>query len=144
MPATAALQTARNRNIFAPVRPRTIQCEISRGPAPLSARELQELVDGLDAEANWQINALASAGMIRLRKGETLFRVGDRFTSLYAIRSGSFKTMLLAEDGYEQVAGYHMSGEIIGIGGIGTGCHGCRAVALEDTDVCMLPFERID
>lgn len=52
--------------------------------------------------------------------------------------------MLLAEDGYEQVAGLHMSGEIIGIGGIGTGCHGCQAVALEDTGVCTLPFECID
>jgi CRP/FNR family transcriptional regulator len=118
--------------------------EIRRGLVPFSARELHELVEGLDAEANRQLNALASARTIRLRKGETLFRGGDRFTSLYAIRSGSFKTVLLAEDGCEQVAGYHMSGEIIGIGGIGIGCHGCQAVALEGTDVCTLPFERID
>ena len=144
MPAAAALQTASSRKAFAPVQPRTMLREVSGGGVPFSAPELRELVEGLDAEANRQLDALASARMIRLRKGETLFRAGDRFTSLYVIRSGSFKTVLLAEDGYEQVAGYHMSAEIIGIGGIGTGCHGCQAVAVEDTCVCTLPFERID
>ena len=129
---------------FASARPRAIPRKISRGRVSFSAPELQELAEGLDVEAKRQLNALASARMIRFCKGETLFRVGERFTSLYAIRSGSVKTVLLAEDGYEQVVGYHMSGEIIGIGGVGTGCHGCQAVALEYTDVCMLPCEHID
>jgi CRP/FNR family transcriptional regulator len=80
----------------------------------------------------------------RLRRGEILFRTGDRFTSLYAIRCGSCKTVLLAEDGHDQVAGYHMSGEIIGTGGIGTGSHGCQAVALEDTEIWVLQFERLE
>ena len=51
---------------------------------------------------------------------------------------------MLAEDGREQVSGYHMLGDIVGLDGIGTDRHGCQAVALEDTDVCVLPFERIE
>src|SRR6185312_10387773 len=81
---------------------------------------------------------------IRLRKGETLFRAGDRFTSLYAIRSGSCKTVSLTEDGHDQVSGYHMSGEIIGTDGIGTDRYSGQAVALEDTEVCVLPFGRLE
>jgi CRP/FNR family transcriptional regulator len=52
-------------------------------------------------------------------------------------------TVLLSEDGREQVAGYHLLGEIIGTDGVGADVHGCRAVSLEDTEVCVLPFERL-
>ena len=52
--------------------------------------------------------------------------------------------MSLSENGYDQVAGYHMAGEIIGTDGIGNDTHGCQAVALEDTEVCALPFTRIE
>ena len=81
---------------------------------------------------------------VRLKKGETLFRPGDKFTALYAIRSGSCKTVALLEDGHEQIAGYHMSGDIIGSDGIGTDRYGCQAVALEDTEFCALPFDRLE
>ena len=101
------------------------------------------LAEGLDAECTLQFNELVTA-RIRLRKSDTLFRAGDRFTSLYAIRSGSFKTVSLSEDGHGQVSGYHMSGEVIGTDGIGTDHHGCEAVALEDTEVCPLPFDRME
>jgi CRP/FNR family transcriptional regulator len=84
------------------------------------------------------------ASRVRLRNGETLFRTGDRFTCLYWIRSGSFKTVSLLEEGYDQIGGYHMSGEIIGTDGIGSDSHGCQAVALEDSEVWTLPFERIE
>jgi CRP/FNR family transcriptional regulator len=104
--------------------------------------QIQFLLEGLDAEAIRHIDELMSE-RIRLRKGETLFRTRDRFTSLYAIGSGSFKTVLLSEDGQEQVAGYHMPGEIIGTDGVGIDSHGCQAVALEDTEVSVLPFERL-
>jgi CRP/FNR family transcriptional regulator len=57
---------------------------------------------------------------------------------------GSLKTTVLAEDGREQVAGYHMLGDIIGLDGIGTDRHGCQAVALEDTEVCVMPFDRLE
>jgi CRP/FNR family transcriptional regulator, anaerobic regulatory protein len=63
---------------------------------------------------------------------------------LYAIRIGSCKTTVLAEDGREQIAGYHMLGDIIGLDGIASERHGCEAVALEDTEVCVLPFDRLE
>jgi len=80
---------------------------------------------------------------VRYRKGDTIFRIGDPFTALYAIRSGSCKTMLLTIDGEDQIAGYHMSGEIVGMDGLQTRAHGCQAVALEDIELCVLPFERM-
>ncbi len=107
-----------------------------------SMRELC-LPMGLEPEDLKQVDALLGA-RIKLKKGETLYRAGEAFTALYAIRIGSLKTTVLAEDGREQVAGYHMLGDIVGLDGIGADRHGCQAIALEDTDVCVLPFERIE
>ena len=101
------------------------------------------LGEGLDPQALSQVDQLI-AGRTRLRKGETLFRAGERFTSLYAIRSGSFKTISLTEDGQDQVAGYHMPGEIIGTDGISNDRYACQAVALEDTEACVMPFDRLE
>jgi CRP/FNR family transcriptional regulator len=98
---------------------------------------------GLGADDLKQIDALLGT-RIKLRKGEALYRVGESFTALYAVRMGSLKTTVLAEDGREQLSGYHMMGDVIGLDGIGTESHGCQAVALEDTEVCVLPFERIE
>jgi CRP/FNR family transcriptional regulator len=79
-----------------------------------------------------------------VKRGEHLFRVGEPFDSLYAARSGFFKTKLLLEDGREQVTGFHMAGELMGMDGIGTERHTCDAVALEDSEVCVIPFERLE
>jgi CRP/FNR family transcriptional regulator len=80
----------------------------------------------------------------RLQKGETLFRAGDRFNALYSIRSGSCKTVLLTEDGREQVSAYYIRGEYLGVDGIGAATHNCEAIALEDTEVCVLPFAHFE
>ncbi|HET7833563.1 MAG TPA: fumarate/nitrate reduction transcriptional regulator Fnr [Gallionella sp.] len=77
-------------------------------------------------------------------RGAYLYRSGDRFQSLYAIHSGSFKTQVLHEDGREQVTGFQMIGEIIGLDAISTDHHTCEAVALEDSEVCDLPFTRLE
>jgi CRP/FNR family transcriptional regulator len=98
---------------------------------------------GLEPEAMRQLDALVTS-RLRLKKGDALYRTGAAFTSLYAIRLGSCKTTILAEDGHEQIAGYHMLGDVIGLDGIGGGRHGCEAVALEDTEVCALPFNRLE
>jgi len=81
---------------------------------------------------------------IRMHKGDTLFRAGEKFTALYAIRSGSCKTVLPGEDGHYQVAGYHMAGDVLGTDGIAADTHDCEAVALEDMEVCAIPFDRIE
>jgi CRP/FNR family transcriptional regulator len=79
----------------------------------------------------------------RVKRGALLFRAGDPFTSLYAIRTGFFKTCVTAPDGRDQVTGFQMSGEIIGLDGIVNDRHTCDAVALEDAEVCVMPFDRI-
>jgi CRP/FNR family transcriptional regulator len=73
-----------------------------------------------------------------------LFRNGDKFNALYAIRTGFFKTRVSAEDGRDQVTGFQMAGEIIGLDGIVSDHHTCDAVALEDAEVCVMPFDRIE
>ncbi len=73
-------------------------------------------------------------------RGEMLFRAGDDFQSLYAVRTGFFKTCVSSEDGRDQVTGFQMAGELLGLDGIGTEKHTCDAVALEDSQVCVIPF----
>jgi len=79
-----------------------------------------------------------------VKRGSALFRAGDTFTALYAVRSGFLKTTVSSEDGQTQVTGFQMAGEIVGLDGIATDLHTCDAIALEDTEVCALPFERIE
>ena len=98
---------------------------------------------GLDADNVQKVDALINT-RLKLKKGDAAYRAGDPFHSLYAVRLGSLKTTVLAEDGREQVAGYHILGDLVGMDGIGTQRHGCQAIALEDTEVCVLPFERLE
>lgn len=79
-----------------------------------------------------------------LKRGELLFRAGDRFESLYAVRTGFFKTRISAEDGRDQVTGFQMAGELLGLDGISTDRHTCDAVALEDSQVCQIPYGRLE
>ena len=65
----------------------------------------------------------------KVARGDNLFRNGDKFNALYAIRTGFFKTRISAEDGRDQVTGFQMAGEIIGLDGIVSDHHTCDAVA---------------
>jgi len=77
----------------------------------------------------------------RLRRGECLYRSGDRFTSLYGVRYGFFKSVSRLDDSRDQVTGYSIAGEVMGVDGIGPERHGCTTVALEDSEVCVIPFD---
>ena len=79
-----------------------------------------------------------------VKRWASLFHNGEKFTSLYAIRTGFFKTTVNTEDGRDQVTGFQMAGEIIGLDGIVNELHTCDAIALEDAEVCVLPFDRIE
>lgn len=79
-----------------------------------------------------------------IKRGATLFRSGEKFNALYAIRTGFFKTTVSTDDGREQVTGFQMAGEIIGLDGIVNDVHTCDAVALEDAEVCIMPFDRLE
>ncbi|TXT27021.1 MAG: CRP/FNR family transcriptional regulator anaerobic regulatory protein [Gallionellaceae bacterium] len=78
------------------------------------------------------------------QRGGFLYRSGAKFQSLYAIRTGFFKTQVLHEDGREQVTGFQMAGEIIGMDAISSDAHACDAIALEDSEVCEIPFSRME
>ena len=79
-----------------------------------------------------------------VHRGEHLFRAGEPFQSIYAVRSGSVKTYTVSEDGGEQVTGFHLPGELFGLDAINAGRHPCSAVALEATSVCEVPFDRLE
>jgi CRP/FNR family transcriptional regulator len=80
----------------------------------------------------------------RLKRGVSLYRAGDEFSSLYAVRSGFFKTVQTLEDGRDQVTGFNMAGELMGMDGIGSEAHVLNAVALEDSEVCVIPYARLE
>ena len=80
---------------------------------------------------------------VRVRRGEHLYRSGDAFTCLYGVRNGFFKCSGLLENGRDQVTGFSMAGEVLGMDGIGPEQHTCNAVALEDSDVCAIPFAEL-
>ncbi len=84
------------------------------------------------------------ATRIKVKQGSNLFSHGDPFTSLYAIRTGFFKTSISTEDGREQVTGFQMAGEIVGLDGIVNDHHTCNAIALEDAEVCVMPFANVE
>lgn len=77
-----------------------------------------------------------------LRRGEPLYQTGESFRSIYAIRSGSIKTSIIADDGRVQVTGFHVAGEVLGLDAIITRRYNCEATALETSSVCEVPFAR--
>ena len=79
-----------------------------------------------------------------IQRGDQLFASGDKFRSIYAVRSGSLKTSVLTEDGREQVTGFFLPGEIVGLDAIGTDEHTCTARALETTGVCEIPYDELE
>lgn len=77
-------------------------------------------------------------------RGGALFRSGDGFEALYAVRTGFFKTCISSEDGRDQVTGFQMAGELLGLDGISTDRHSCDSVALEDSQVCVIPYAQLE
>lgn len=79
-----------------------------------------------------------------VQKGEYLYHMGDPFKAVYAVRSGSFKTFTNSHDGEEQVIGFYLPGELMGLDAISANHHICSARALETTSVCEIPYERLE
>ncbi len=80
----------------------------------------------------------------RIKRGEALYRAGDKFEALYAIRLGFLKSAVMSSDGREQVTSFHMSGDIVGLDGLAGMVYSSDLCALEDTEVCILPYERLE
>ena len=99
--------------------------------------------EGLNFEEVEKLNELISVRK-RVKRGVALYRSGEEFAALYAIRTGFFKTVVTSEDGHDQVTGFQMAAEVIGLDGINTNRHTCHAIALEDSDVCVVPFGKLE
>jgi CRP/FNR family transcriptional regulator len=89
------------------------------------------------------IDALIGARK-RIKRGQHLYSANEAFSAIYAIRSGFFKTCVTDEEGRDQVTGFQMAGEILGMDGISNDKHTCDAVALEDSEACIIPFNELE
>lgn len=79
-----------------------------------------------------------------LQKKVHLYREGDTFRSVYAVRTGCFKTYRIVGDGEEQVTGFYFPGEILGIDGLSRDAYANSAIALETSAVCEIPFDHLE
>jgi CRP/FNR family transcriptional regulator len=127
-----------------PAAPRTIAAT-SQFEVKCSGCNLRELClpQGLDEADLHRLESLVYTRR-RVKRGEALFDAGDEFQSVYSIRSGFFKTATIDDEGREQVTGFNMPGELLGMDGIGSGAYHANAVALEDSEVCVLPFSHVE
>ncbi|MCE3604163.1 fumarate/nitrate reduction transcriptional regulator Fnr [Massilia sp. P8910] len=80
----------------------------------------------------------------RILRDERLYQMDEPFRNLYAIRFGHFKTYQVNAGGEQQITGFQMAGELLGMDAISGDRHHCDAVALEDSEVCEIPFVRLE
>lgn len=116
--------------------------ELRSGCATCSMRELC-LPVGLNLEDMSRLDEIIRKRR-RVAKGHLLYRAGDPFLSLYAIRLGHFKTYQVQRDGSQQITGFLMTGEMLGMDAISSEIHQCDAMALEDSEVCEIPFAQLE
>lgn len=79
-----------------------------------------------------------------LQKNDHLYREGDDAHAIYAVRSGSVKTIVESPNGDEQIVGFHLPGELLGLDGFMDDKHTCTAIALETTSVCVMPMPKLE
>jgi CRP/FNR family transcriptional regulator len=97
----------------------------------------------LTADALERFDSIVTATRL-LKRGEALYRTNDPFQSVYAVRAGSFKTVVMHRDGREQVTGFHFAGETLGLDGMHSERHTSDAVAIEDSSVCIIPYALLE
>ena len=119
--------------------------DVARVPTHCGACNLREvcLPCGLAGSAQELLDTLVYTRK-RVKRGETLYRAGATFEALYAIRSGFFKSRVMLADGRDQVTGFSMAGEILGTDGIGSDSHTADVIALEDSEVCVIPYAHLE
>jgi CRP/FNR family transcriptional regulator len=125
--------------------PKTLDAAPARCPTTCSACGLRELclpcgLSGADLD---RVDQLIYTRR-RVKRGDTLYEAGDPFKSLYAVRTGFFKSSVFLENGREQVTAFHMAGDLMGMDGIGADHHSASVVALEDSEVCVILFSTLE
>jgi CRP/FNR family transcriptional regulator len=118
---------------------------LSMSPVHCSSCKLRHvcLPEGLSEKEMQQMESLAK-NWRTVRRGETLFHAGSEFVNLYALRVGAFKTVVTSKEGKEQVTGFNLAGDPLGVDGIYSGTHTCQTIALEDSTVCIIPFRELE
>jgi CRP/FNR family transcriptional regulator len=79
-----------------------------------------------------------------IQKGQLLFQQGEQFQSVFAVRTGALKTYTLASNGEEQITGFHLASELVGLAGYDNGDYPLTAKALETTTVCEIPLTQLE
>lgn len=100
------------------------------------------LSEGMDKRALMDLHVLVEH-VGPLHAGEHVFREGDAFEAIAAVRAGTVKTYVVDRDGHEQVLGFHLPGEVIGLDAIDGDRYPCNAVALDTVMLCRFSFPRI-
>lgn len=119
----------------------TVQSELRQKCSQCSLQELC-LPRGLHAQDLAELDTLVTCEGPH-HAGDFLFHAEDRFQALYAVRSGCYKSYTLDAEGGEQIWGFHLPGEILGLEAIHPGRHLCHAVALDTSTACCLPFDQL-
>lgn len=81
---------------------------------------------------------------LRIEKGQPLFQYGIALDALFALRTGSIKTQIIEASGQQQITGFYLPGEIVGLDGMLDGIHSSTAIAMEDSEVCIVKLDDID
>lgn len=79
----------------------------------------------------------------KISAGRTLYMDGDVFRHIYAVHMGTLKSSLILADGREQVSGFHVAGDVVGLDGLARGLHASATMALEDTELCAIPYAHL-
>lgn len=115
--------------------------EIRRGCDHCTLQQLC-LPAGIGAEELRRLDSIVKRRR-PIEREQRLFRAGDPLQSVYVTRDGAFKTVSINEEGEEQIIGFHLPGELIGLDALGTGEHRCEAIALSTANVCEVPFNEL-
>lgn len=113
------------------------------GCAACDLRDLWCLPKGLNSDEFMQVDRIINRRK-RIKRNEYLYRAGDPFRAIYAMRTGFFKTLITSARGLEHVSGFHMTGELLGMDAISEDKHSCSAIALEDSELCEIPFAELE
>lgn len=140
---TTIREPALSRPHFGTVR-RTAQRANESAPISCSTCCLQDvcLPCGLSSADLPELDELTTVKR-RIARGAALYHPGDRFDALYAVRSGAFKTTGVSSNGEEKITGFYLPGEVLGLDAINSERHHYCATALEDSEVCVIPFVRL-
>ncbi len=98
---------------------------------------------GMDNEDLTDLDAMVDQPK-PLHKNDFLYRDGDKTAAIYAVRSGCVKTMVESANGDEQIVGFHLAGELLGLDGFADGLHTCNAQALETSSICEFPIDQLE